>query len=127
MMYLQIYSSDVYEGYNFSEANLALHYPEFKPQAHPILATIYFVSFVLPGTMVMLNLVIGVLVNGMDDARIEAEIEFIKKAEQALEGTSATLDLPNQVATLTNQIRELNAALARLSMTVSKEAPLPKK
>lgn len=126
-MYLQIYGSDGYEGYNFSEANLASLYPEFKPQAQPILATIYFVSFVLLGTMVMLNLVIGVIVNGIDDACIEAEIELIKKAEQALDGTSATLDLPNQVATLTNQIRELNAAMARLSMTVSKEAPLPKK
>lgn len=120
VMYLQIYGSDVYEGYNISTANLAAHYPPFEPKAQPILATAYFVSFVLFGTMIMLNLVIGVIVNGMDDARIDAEIEAIKKAESALDGTNSTLDLPNQVATLSNQIRELNAAVTRLSKTVSK-------
>jgi len=127
VMYLQIYGSNFYDGYNMSAENLAAHYPEFKPQAQPILATIYFVSFVLLGTMVMLNLVIGVIVNGMDDARVEAEIESIKRAEEALDGSSAVLDLPNQVATLSNQIRELNAAMARLSMTVTTEATRPKR
>lgn len=123
VMYLQIHGSDVYQGYNFDASNLAANYPEFEPKAQPILATIYFVSFVLFGTMIMLNLVIGVIVNGMDDARVDAEIEAIKKAEAALEGTESTLDLPNQVATLSNQIRELNAAVTRLSKTVSKEPP----
>lgn len=123
VMYLQIHGSDVYQGYNFDASNLAANYPEFEPKAQPVLATIYFVSFVLFGTMIMLNLVIGVIVNGMDDARVDAEIEAIKKAEAALEGTESTLDLPNQVATLSNQIRELNAAVTRLSKTVSKEPP----
>ena len=35
VMYLQIYGSDVYEGYNISAANLALHYPAFEPKAQP--------------------------------------------------------------------------------------------
>lgn len=121
IMYLQIYGSDIYEGYNISAENLVAHYPPFEPQAQPILATAYFVSFVLLGTMIMLNLVIGVIVNGMDDARVDAEIEAIKKAEAALDGSSRTLDLPNQVATLSNQIRELNAAVTRLSKTVTSE------
>lgn len=120
IMYLQIHGSNVYEGYNFSESSLTSQYSEFEPRAQPILATLYFVSFVLLGTMVMLNLVIGVIVNGMDDARVEAEIEAIKKTEEAL-GRKATLNLPNQVATLSSQIRELNSAVARLSATVSKE------
>ena len=119
VMYLQIYGSDVYEGYNINQENLAAHYPAFKPKAQPILAIAYFVSFVLFGTMVMLNLVIGVIVNGMDDARIDAEIDAIKKAEEALDGTNSTLDLPYQVATLSNQIRDLNAAVSRLSKTVA--------
>lgn len=127
VMYLQIYGSNIYDGYNISEANLAAHYPAFEPKAQPVLATAYFVSFVLFGTMVMLNLVIGVIVNGMDDARIDAEIEAIKQAEAALDGTSQTLDLPNQVATLSNQIRELNDAVLRLSKTVTQETTVPKK
>ena len=118
VMYLQIYGSNIYEGYNISEANLATQYPSFEPKAQPVLAIIYFVSFVLLGTMVMLNLVIGVIVNGMDDARIDAEIEAIKEAEAALDGSNSALDLPNQVATLSKQIRELNNAVTRLSKTV---------
>lgn len=35
----------------------------------------YFVSFILIGTMVMLNLLIGVIVNGMDEARKETEAQ----------------------------------------------------
>lgn len=127
IMYLQIYGSDIYEGYNISAENLVTHYPAFVPSAQPIVATAYFVSFVLFGTMIMLNLVIGVIVNGMDDARVDAEIEAIKEAEAALDGTSGTLDLPNQVATLSNQIRELNAAVARLSKTVNQKVPPEKR
>ena len=123
VMYLQIYGSNIYEGYNISEANLATQYPSFEPKAQPVLAIIYFVSFVLLGTMVMLNLVIGVIVNGMDDARIDAEIEAIKEAEAALDGSNSALDLPNQVATLSNQIRELNNAVTRLSKTVTHDNP----
>jgi voltage-gated sodium channel len=36
---------------------------------HAQLATAYFVSFILVGTMIMLNLVIGIIVQGMDEAR----------------------------------------------------------
>lgn len=120
VMYLQIYGSDVYQGYNIEASKLALHYPDFEPKAQPVLATAYFVSFVLFGTMIMLNLVIGVIVNGMDDARVDAEIEAIKEAERAIGKSGSTLDLPHQVATLSNQLRELNDAVARLSKTVNK-------
>ena len=121
VMYLQIYGSDVYEGYNLSEQNLAIHYPNFEPQAQPILSICYFVSFVLLGTMIMLNLVIGVIVNGMDDARIEAEIEAIKDAEKALGEDGGALSLKNQISTLSNQIRELDSAVQKLAKTVPKE------
>ena len=46
--------------------------------AMPAAAVGYFVSFVLVGTMVMLNLLIGVIINGMDDAQkemLERELE----------------------------------------------------
>ena len=41
----------------------------------PILSVAYFVSFVLIGTMIILNLFIGVIMTGMDEARAEAEKE----------------------------------------------------
>ena len=64
VMYLQMYGSDVYAGYNQSIDNLAT-----TPKAMPLVAVLYFVSFVLLGTMIMLNLVIGVIINGMDEAQ----------------------------------------------------------
>jgi len=66
IMYLQMYGSDVYRGFNQSVADLAT-----SPKAMPLIGAAYFVSFVLLGTMVMLNLVIGVIINGMDDAQKE--------------------------------------------------------
>ncbi|MGC6427784.1 MAG: ion transporter [Akkermansiaceae bacterium] len=121
IMYLQIYGSNVYEGYNLSPQNLGIRYPEFEPKAQPILSICYFVSFVLLGTMIMLNLVIGVIVNGMDDARIEAEIEAIKRAEEALAGEGTALSLKNQITTLSQQIRDLDGAVQKLAKTIPKE------
>jgi len=117
VMYLQFYGSDHYAGYNFNDPLLAKY--ELEPKAMPVVAVVYFVSFVLVGTMVMLNLVIGVIINGMDDARIDAEIENIKAAEAAL-GRRDGLNAQNQVTLLTKQIRELEGAVGRLSKTLPK-------
>lgn len=43
------------------------------PDPSPALGAGFFVSFVLLGTMIILNLFIGVIMNGMDEARIEGE------------------------------------------------------
>lgn len=66
VMYLQMYGSDVYQGYNQSLNGLTT-----TPKAMPIVGVLYFCSFVLLGTMIMLNLVIGVIINGMDEAQKE--------------------------------------------------------
>lgn len=66
VMYLQMYGSDVYQGYNQALTGL-----EFTPKAMPLIGALYFVSFVTIGTMIMLNLVIGVIINGMDEAQKE--------------------------------------------------------
>ena len=66
VMYLQMFGSDVYEGYNQSVEG-----QNVVPKAQPFLGAFYFVSFVLVGTMIMLNLVIGVIINGMDEAQKE--------------------------------------------------------
>jgi voltage-gated sodium channel len=43
------------------------------PKASHIAATIYFITFILTGTMIMLNLFIGVIISGMDEAKLETE------------------------------------------------------
>jgi voltage-gated sodium channel len=59
---------------------------------HPIGAPLFFVSFILLGTMIVLNLFIGVIVNGMSEAQSEllleqakAEGDEIREALQAVE------------------------------------------
>ncbi|NNE93021.1 MAG: ion transporter [Verrucomicrobiales bacterium] len=118
VMYIQIYGSDKYEGYNLVDAEMAGY--TLEPQAMPILSVVFFVSFVLLGTMIMLNLVIGVIINGMDDARIEAEIENIKAAEKALGGPEK-LDVQTQVTVLSKQIRDIAEAVERIGKMVGRK------
>lgn len=89
VMYTQMYGSDVY-------AQGAMALAAEAPQAMPLVGAGYFISFVLFGTMIMLNLFIGVIVNGMseaqeqvDDARedkVELE-ERVRELERQLESS----------------------------------------
>ncbi len=55
--------------------------------AQPLVGAAYFVSFILFGTMIVLNLFIGVIVNGMTEAQYEADDE-----RRAAEGYTLTAD-----------------------------------
>jgi voltage-gated sodium channel len=69
-----------------------------KPMAQPLAAPIYFISFIIIGTMIILNLLIGVVVNGMSDASQPEEAESEK----------ATLEtVLKEVKALRSEIREL--------------------
>lgn len=69
----------------------------------PLGAAIFFVSFVLFGTMIILNLFIGVIMNGMDEAREEANL----------------LDESLNEVTQTN-VQELEAKLSEMQALVVK-------
>ena len=106
VMYLQMYGSDVYQGYNQSVAHLAS-----TPKAAPITAAIYFVSFVLLGTMIMLNLVIGVIINGMDEAQTELAERNIDAPRQPHCQTSREA----KIQQLQSQLQEISKKLSDLS------------
>lgn len=106
VMYLQMYGSDVYQGYNQSVAHLAS-----TPKAMPITAVIYFVSFVLLGTMIMLNLVIGVIINGMDEAQTELADRSIHAPRRADSPTSREA----QIQELQEQLQAISKKLGDLS------------
>ena len=75
VMYIQMYGSEAYPGYaDFVQAHL-----REASQAMPLLGAAYFVSFVMLGTMIMLNLFIGVIINSMDEAQAEREAEERRK------------------------------------------------
>ena len=106
VMYIQMQGSDAYAGYNQSIEGM-----EVKPKAQPIIGAAYFVSFVLLGTMVMLNLVIGVVLSGMDEAQkevAERQLSSLLNAEDEDPGRG------ERVAALQKQLQEISEELVRL-------------
>ena len=65
-LYTQMYGCERF-GYDGMEALCT------ASNAQPVLASLFFVSFIVLGTMVILNLVIGVVMNSMQEAQIENE------------------------------------------------------
>lgn len=78
--------------------------------AGPAVAVGYFVSFILLGTMITLNLLIGVIVNGMDEARQDMEDDTRARHVAATGAASVGDDLVE----LRRQAAALEAALAAL-------------
>ncbi len=68
VMYTNMYGSDQY-GYGADFAK----FPDIEPKAAPLASVAFHVSFVLFGTMIMLNLFIGVIMTGMQEAQEETE------------------------------------------------------
>ncbi len=80
------------------------------PTAQPMAALIYFVTFILFGTMIVLNLFIGVIVSGMEEAKEETMDFEAAEAKKAL-GEEAPID-PN--AALHKDIKIILAELEHL-------------
>ena len=70
VMYINMYGS---ENYGYSPNDLAKWTP--ISSSSPLGGAIFFVSFVLIGTMIVLNLVIGVIMNSMDESNAEMKIK----------------------------------------------------
>ncbi|MDA7681206.1 ion transporter [Verrucomicrobiales bacterium] len=107
IMYINMYGSDNY-GYELSEMS---RYPGIVPTASPLASVIFHVSFVLFGTMVMLNLFIGVIMTGMQEAQ-EETLQLNEKdgtTKSKLGDYSAIVEemreLEDQVETLRNRLR----------------------
>jgi voltage-gated sodium channel len=91
-------------------------------EGSPIGAITYFVSFILLGTMIMLNLFIGVIMNSM--AEMHAELDGQKElARRSAEKSSILSD----VTALDQQLAGLRAQLEALRTKLSQTAsdPLP--
>jgi voltage-gated sodium channel len=70
VMYINMYGS---ENYGYSSNDLAKWTP--ISSSSPLGGALFFVSFVLIGTMIVLNLVIGVIMNSMDESNAEMKIK----------------------------------------------------
>jgi voltage-gated sodium channel len=79
-----------------------------NPSAMGAWAVIYFISFVLVGTMVVLNLFIGVIMNSMDEAR----------SDQARENRLAAMEA-NGIARVEDELLMLHDQLEEIKQQIS--------
>jgi voltage-gated sodium channel len=79
---------------------------------------LFFVSFVLIGTMVIMNLFIGVIMTSMEEAKQEANQDTalgrIQKRVEALQGTAGNTELLNEIRSLSGKVDVLKSEVERL-------------
>lgn len=94
IMYINMFGCDQY-GYDGIEHLCT------EPSAYPLFSAIYFVSFMLLGAMIILNLFIGVIMGGMDEAKRETAALEAEKRDAGM------FDLDVELNKLTEQLGEL--------------------
>src|SRR5512139_877556 len=88
----------------------------------PIAAVLYFVSFILLGTMIMLNLFIGIIMNSMSE--MHAEIDERDRARHVKELGHATL--ADDFNLLEQQLDALRDQAAKLKRRLAHESDRPR-
>lgn len=112
IMYIQMYGS---ENYPFSDQDRARF--TFSSTARPFIGAFYFVSFVALGTMVMLNLFIGVIIQSMDEAQTEAEHRLRTRHIKE----TGHISVGDEIALIQKQIQHLADDLERLGRRADQE------
>jgi voltage-gated sodium channel len=112
VMYINMYGCAEY-GYDESSIK-----PCVASEANPLMGALFFVSFVLVGTMIILNLFIGVIMNGMDEAQAEAIQEA--RIAAAKEGVVSTAI--DDLRELESQLTAVQEAIGALGHRLKQEA-----
>jgi voltage-gated sodium channel len=108
VMYINMYGS---ENYGYSSNDLAKWTP--ISSSSPLGAAIFFVSFVLIGTMIVLNLVIGVIMNSMDESNAEMKIkqELIRRKTSPEPLRDGIYDLQLKMEKITGEMEVIKKLL----------------
>ena len=80
------------------------------PVARPVASAAYFVSFILIGTMIMLNLFTGVIIRSMEEAHAESS----EANRQRLHDSQNGLTPKEELQHLSNQLQTIATRLAAL-------------
>jgi voltage-gated sodium channel len=100
VMYIQMYGC---ERYGFAEtfADLCT-----DPVSYPVFGALFFVSFMFLGSLIILNLFIGVIMAGMEEAQRENEFDRLREKE--------TLSVSDNIGLIITQLDELKTELENL-------------
>lgn len=113
IMYINMYGVDVYPGLA-SYVNPTGITPDPATCPPPLVGVLYFASFVMFGTMIMLNLFIGVIINSMDEAKVERQRDL--RAERLAAGE--TLTLSDELEEVDLQIHAVRERLKELQVKI---------
>jgi voltage-gated sodium channel len=85
----------------------------------PIEAAAYFVSFIMLGTMIMLNLFTGVIINAMQEAQTSHDASIVAQAKAATEGPARRIEadvshINHKLKTIVHQLNEVSDDIAAL-------------
>ena len=106
VMYIQMYGSDAYPNYaDFAQAHL-----REASRAMPFLGAAFFVTFVMLGTMIMLNLFIGVIINSMSEAQADRESEERRRHLER----DGRISVGDEIGLIEEEIQKLSRRLKSL-------------
>ncbi len=83
----------------------------YSLQSYSLISTLYYVSFIVVGTMIILNLFIGVVISGFEEVREEME-----EARHIQKST-----LSKELELITNEVDDIKIRLKRLARSASKQ------
>jgi voltage-gated sodium channel len=117
----QVLGSDV----GYDDAWKELSKEKRVSRARPLVSTIYFMSFILLGTMIMLNLFTGVIIASMEEAQDEAK-SGSTLSQLKTRGFLTLHDELNQVSSQLQQILDQMSELRQRAAKIqSEELPKP--
>jgi len=116
VLYIQMHGSAMYVGYD------GMNHTGIAPASsgQPLIAAIFFISFVLLGTIVILNLVIGVIISSMQEAQHEREQSLLRAQRDS--GTS--MSLAEEIRLLEHQLDAVAEHLAAVRRRAADETSM---
>lgn len=117
VMYINMYGS---ENYGYSKDDIIKWEP--VSTGSPIGASLFFVSFVLIGTMIVLNLVIGVIMNSMEESNSEMKIkqELDRRRTNPEPFRDGIHDLQSQIENVSGDLKIIKKMLEEKKINSSK-------
>ncbi|MCB1308799.1 MAG: ion transporter [Leptospiraceae bacterium] len=107
LMYLQMHGC---LGYPYGVEKFDLQCTVENNESFPIASPLFFISFTLLGTMIFLNLMVGVILNGMDEAQAEQEQEGRENRR-----ASGTLHIQDEIHEIQEQLEQIQKDLRRIA------------
>ena len=118
LMYINMYGSANY-GYDDATyaalANIGIEKSSIISKESPIVACLFFLSFIVTGAMIVLNLFIGVVLSGMEEAKKDQALDNALKRRN-----SSDIDIKEEILMMEDQLKEMSEKLSQNLLILSK-------